>query len=249
MGCKDEHCNQSWLPYAEAQPDTGQFWMHVKQYERGQKPHVKVSYIPTPCQRCENAPCMAAAEDEAMYLREDGMPIIDPARARGQKAIADACPYGVVFWNEELEIPQKCTGCAHLIDGQDEFINVPRCFDNCPTGAIEYGEESELDLEGAELLNPEFGTQPHLWYKALPKRFVAGIVYDPVEKEIVEGASCTLVGTSGTFTATTDDMGDFWLRGLPRDDFTLTIEAGGKRKTLPVSTREKDIGLGDIALT
>jgi len=248
LGCKDEHCGNCWLPYAAEQPDTGQFWMNVKQYERGHRPHVKVTYIPTPCQRCEDAPCMKVAKDGAMYRRDDGMPIIDPVKSKGQRQIVDACPYGAIFWNEELEIPQKCTGCAHLLDGKDPLINVPRCFDNCPTGAIQYGEESELDLEGAELLHPEYGTKSHVWYKGLPKKFVAGIVYDPIEKEIVEGAKCTLVGPSGTFTATTDDMGDFWLRDLPEDDWTLTIEGLGRTKVIEVSTKTEDVGLGDIAL-
>ena len=128
------------------------------------------------------------------------------------------------------------------------MINVPRCFDNCPTGAIQYGEESELDLEGAELLHPEYGTKSHVWYKGLPKKFVAGIVYDPIEKEIVEGAKCTLVGPSGSFTAMTDDMGDVWLRNLPEDDWTLTIEGLGRTKVIEVSTKTEDVGLGDIAL-
>ena len=47
IGCKDEHCDQSWMPYAEAQPEVGQFWMNVKQYERGAVPHVRVTYLPT----------------------------------------------------------------------------------------------------------------------------------------------------------------------------------------------------------
>ena len=191
---------------------------------------------------------MKVAKDGAMYRRDDGMPIIDPEKSKGQKQIVDACPYGAIFWNEELEIPQKCTGCAHLLDGADPMISVPRCFDNCPTGAIQYGEEDELDLEGAELLHPEYGTKSHVWYKGLPKKFVAGIVYDPVEKEIVEGAKCTLVGPSGSFTAMTDDMGDFWLRDLPEDDWTLTIEGLGRTKVIEVSTKTKDVGLGDIAL-
>ena len=42
--------------------------------------------------------------------------------------------------------------------------------------------------------------------------------------------------------------GDFWLDGLPEADWTVTIEANGKKKELAVSTKEKDQGLPDIAL-
>lgn len=247
IGCKDEHCGQAWLPYAEAQPEVGQFWCKLNQYERGNRPHVRLTYLPVMCQHCDDCPPMKVAKDGAMYRRDDGLIIIDPVKSKGQRQIVDACPYHAIFWNEELEIPQKCTGCAHLLDG-DEPIHEPRCANNCHTGAILFGEESEFDLEGAERLHPEYGTSPRIWYKNLPKKFVAGTVYDPVEKEVVIGATVTLTGDEGTFTAETDLFGDFWLRGLPDADWTLAIEKDGKTKTMPVSTTKRDIGLGDIPL-
>jgi hypothetical protein len=77
---------------------------------------------------------------------------------------------------------------------------------------------------------------------------VAGTVYDPAVKEVVIGAAVTLAGDAGTFAATTDNYGDFWLDGLPNADFTLTIEGDGRSTSIPVSTKEKDIGLKDIPL-
>ncbi len=247
IGCKDEHCEQCWMPYAEAQPETGQFWMRVDEFERGKRPHVKVTYVPTPCQHCADAPCMKAATDGAVYRRDDGLVIIDPVKSKGQEQIVKACPYHAIFWNEELQIPQKCTGCAHLID-EGDTITVPRCYDNCVHGAIQWGEEDELDLEGAERLHPEYGTGPQLWYKGLPKKFIAGRLYDPVAKEVVEGATVTATGDAGTYTATSNWIGDFWLRDLPEADWTLTIEANGKKKELSVSTKTEDVGLGDLPL-
>ena len=55
IGCKDEHCGNCWMPYAEEQPEIGQFWMKVEQKERGHKPHVKVSYTPRLCNHCEGS--------------------------------------------------------------------------------------------------------------------------------------------------------------------------------------------------
>lgn len=248
IGCKDEHCGNSWMPYTLPQPEVGQFWCKVNQYERGSRPHVKVTYLPVMCQHCENAPCMKAAKDGAVYRRDDGLVLIDPVKAKGQKQIVDACPYHAVFWNEELQVPQKCTGCAHLLDG-DEPIKVPRCVDNCHVNVIMFGEEEDLDLEGTEFLHPEYGTKPRVFYRGLPKKFIAGTVYDPEAKDIIEGAVCTVTGEAGTFMAETDSWGDFWLRELPDADWTLTIEAGGKKKVMDVSTKEKDLGLGDIALS
>lgn len=247
IGCKDEHCGNCWMPYAAEQPESGQFWMKVNQKERGQCPQVKVSYIPTPCMHCENAPCIAAAKDGAVYRREDGLVIIDPEKARGQKQIVEACPYHKIFWNEKLELPQKCTGCAHLLDG-DEPIHTPRCVDNCPVHVIQFGEIEDLDLEGAEVLHPEYGTKPHVFYKGLPKKFIAGTVFTPEDEEVAIGAKVVATNGSEIFEETTDDWGDFWLDELPDDEWTVTISKDGREKVLTVSTVEEDKGLGDIAL-
>ena len=246
IGCKDEHCGNDWSPYAKPQPLVGQFWFKVEQFERGNRPHVKVTYQPTLCQHCDDAPCIKAAPD-AVYKRDDRIVIIDPEKAKGNERLVKSCPYGAIYWNQELQIPQKCTGCAHLLDGEHP-IAVPRCVDNCHLDVIQFGEESELDLTGTEVLHPEYGTKPRVYYRGLPKKFIAGTVYDPEKEEVYIGAEVTLTGDAGTFTATTDDWGDFWLRDLPDADFSLTIKAEGKTKTQNVSTKEKDLGLGDIAL-
>lgn len=247
VGCKDEHCDNEWPPYAKPQPLVGQFWMKVNQYERGRRPHVKVTYMPTMCQHCDDAPCIKAAPD-AVYKRDDGLVIIDPEKAKGNDKLAKSCPYKVIFWNQELSLPQKCTGCAHLLDGSHP-ITVPRCVDNCHVNVIQFGEEADFDLSDCEVLHPEYRTKPRVYYKGgLPKKFVAGTVYDPATKEVIIGAKATLTGDAGSFTAVTDDWGDFWLHDLPDADFALTIEAVGKTKTIALSTKEGDIGLGDIAL-
>ncbi len=246
IGCKDEHCGNDWSPYAKPQPETGHFWMKVNQTERGARPHVKVTYQPTMCNHCENAPCIGAAP-EAVYRREDGLIVIDPEKAKGNKKLVDSCPYGAIYWNAELEIPQKCTGCAHLLDGGHP-LSTPRCVDNCHVGAIEFGEMDDLDLEGTEVLHPEYGTRPHVFYRNLPKKFIAGTVYDPEAEEIIEGATVTAEGEEGSFAATTDSWGDFWLRGLPDGDWKVTIAKDGKQKVLEASTRKEDVGLGDVAL-
>ena len=247
IGCKDEHCGNCWAPYADEQPEIGQFWMKVDQRERGHKPHVKVSYTPRLCNHCGNAPCIKAAKGDAVYRREDGLVIIDPVKSKGQRQIVEACPYHVIYWNEEKQIPQKCTGCAHLLDG-GHTIDVPRCVDNCHLDVIKFGDAEDFDLEGMEVLHPEYGTDPHVYYTKLPKKFIAGTVYDPETEEIVEGAKVTATSSEGTVTAETNNWGDFWLNDLPDAEWEVEIEKGGKRATREVSTVAEDQGLGDIAL-
>jgi Fe-S-cluster-containing dehydrogenase component len=247
IGCKDEHCGNDWMPYAKSQPDVGQFWMHLNEQERGARPHVKVTYTPILCQHCEDAPCMSSCSNEAFYRRADGLIILDPESCTGCGDCIGACPYHAIFMNTELNIAQKCTGCAHLLDGGHP-ISVPRCADNCPTDVIQFGDVSDLDLEGAEILHPEYGTRPRVYYRNLPKRFVAGTLYDPDKLEVIENASVELRNGDSVFSTATDNYGDFWLKNLPEADFTLTISFGAKTKILDISTKEKDIGLGDLPL-
>jgi hypothetical protein len=121
----------------------------------------------------------------------------------------------------------------------------------CGTGAIKFGEESELShlLDKAEKLHPEYGLSPRVYYLNLPKKFIAGTVYTPSDEEVAIGAACTLTGEGETFTQLTNDWGDFWFDGLKTGMYSLTIETVDKTRTISDISTEKDVGLGDIALT
>ena len=235
------------MPYAADQPMTGHFWCKVEEKVRGSVPVVRVSYTPLVCGHCDDAPCAAAAKDGAVYRHDDGLVVIDPAKAKGQKQIVDACPYHAIYWNDELQIPQKCTGCAHLLDG-DEPISIP-VASTTATSMLSLSAMKPISTSREpKCCTPNGRRKPRVFYRGLPKKFVAGTVYDPVAKDVVIGAKVKAEGESGSFEAETDDWGDFWLRDLPDGDWTIAIEADGKKKVLETSTREKDVGLGDIAL-
>jgi Fe-S-cluster-containing dehydrogenase component len=250
LSCKDEHCENDWRPYSAPQPAAGQFWCHVTDHPRGTMPKVKIHYIPTLCNHCDHAPCLQASKDGAVYRREDGIIVIDPEKAKGQTGLVDACPYGAIFWNEELQLPQKCTGCAHLLDHGSK---VPRCVEACPTDALQFGEESELAglLKDAVVLHPEYGTSPRVYYRNIPGCFLGGLVYDPAEEEVIIGATVTLTLADGTTkTTVTDAFGDFWFKELPETTATVTIEAEGFQSRTFEGLETKDCpNLGDIPLT
>lgn len=248
FACKDEHCGNEWMPIAKMQPMTGQFWLKMEEHICGSQPKIKMHYIPLMCGHCENPACMAAAKDGAVYKREDGLVIIDPVKSTGQKQIVDACPYGSIYWNEELQIPQKCTGCAHLL----EEGKLPRCVDVCHTGALKFGEEVEFlnFIQTATVRNPESGCGPKVYYKNIPGQFIAGTVYDPVEEVVIRNAICTLSCKGRSFSVKSDTFGDFWFKDLAKDTFCLTIEAEGFKKLTfeGLSTEEKCINLGDLPM-
>jgi Fe-S-cluster-containing dehydrogenase component len=251
VACKDEHFENDWSPYAKPQPLTGHFWIRVKDMERGTIPKVKVSYIPVLCMHCENPPCVSACQVKAINKRNDGIVLICPEACDGCKLCISACPYEAIFFNEEFNIAQKCTLCAHLLDrGWD----MPRCVEQCPHEAIKFGEQEDLkmQIENAEVLKPEYGTKPRVYYLNMPKPFIAGSVYDPLANECVEGTSilATDSETGKTYSTKTDEFGDFWLNNLEwNHTYSIIIKKEGyfPRKIEDIKT-DKDINLGDITL-
>jgi Fe-S-cluster-containing dehydrogenase component len=246
----DEYVGNDWPGYAAAMPKHGHRWIDILRRERGQSPMVDVAFVPTMCQHCDDSPCMKAAKDGAVTKRPDGIIVIDPVKSKGQRAIADACPYGAVWWNEEKQIPQAWTFDAHLID---QGWKEPRAAQACPTGAIK-----ALKLEDGEMqrvirdehlseLKPEANTKPRVWYKNLYRythAFVGGTVAKEVDgiTDCVSGATVTLLkGGQSVGTTVTDGFGDFKIDGVPMNSGAYTIEVhapNGKRKTVEVTVTE-----------
>jgi Fe-S-cluster-containing dehydrogenase component len=233
--------------------------MNIMRRERGQYPLIDVAYLPTPCMQCEDPDCMKEANDEAIYKRDDGIIIIDPEKAKGQKAIVDSCPYGVIYWNDVLDVPQKCNFCAHLLDnGWKE----PRCVQACPTGALKYLQiedaemEQIIDSEKLEVLHPEYRLQPRVYYKNLYRYmrcFVGGSIATEVDgvSECVEEAIVALFRGSTKINETISDaFGDFKLDDLERNSGSYKLEftyPGKKIKTLEI-TLKNSLTIGTIWL-
>ncbi len=245
LACKDEYCENDWMPYAKPQPITGQFWCKVTEHVQGSIPKVKIHYVAKMCAHCADAPCMSTCPESAISKREDGLILIDPARCSGCKACMSACPYDVIYFNDKLSIAQKCTGCAHLLDNG---FKQPRCTEACPTDAMVYGDAEELkeQLFGAKPL-AEGGM---IYYKNIPGEFIGGTVYDPVEKEVIIGAECVLEGEGRCIVEHTDSYGDFWFRNLPKGGkYELSITAKGfKTRVFKDISTDKSVNLDDIAL-
>jgi Fe-S-cluster-containing dehydrogenase component len=259
LACRDEFCGNDYQPYSLSQPMRGHFWMRIIEKERGKFPHVKVAYTPLLCMQCEDAPCIEASLNGAVYRRADGIVIIDPERAKGQKQIVDACPYRVIYWNEEKNIPQKCAFCAHLLD---EGWKEPRCVEACPTKALVFGDVNDPNSEISnivaaakgklEVLHPEYGLIPNVKYIGIPKRFVAGeVVFWDKKDECAVGVKVTLSTRGDADKVTkTDNYGDFEFEGLDADrDYTVSVEHSGYRaKKVKVKTNI-DTYLGEILLS
>ncbi len=255
LACRDEYCGNDYPGYSAAKPMQEQFWMQIEEVERGEYPKPKVDYIPRPCQHCEEAPCITAALDGAVYRRDDGIVIIDPVKAKGQKEIVNSCPYRVIFWNAALELPQKCTLCAHRLD---EGSSLPRCVESCPTGALVFGDlddpGSEIARLSAELaveeFHPEFATAPLVRYFGIPRRFVAGeVVLANQTGECATGIEVRLSGNGDERTAETNLFGDFEFEGLAKNSrYQITVQTEGYQEVTREFVTQKDLNLGEIVL-
>jgi Fe-S-cluster-containing dehydrogenase component len=238
------------MPYAKPQPDAGQFWVKMRETTRGSVPKVRVSYFPQMCMHCEDAACMKVCEPQAITRREDGMVLINPDKCTGCKLCPDSCPHEAIYFNEDMNLAQKCTGCAHLLD---DGWDMPRCVDSCASGALKFGEEEDLKdlIAKAKPEDQPHGCKGRVVYLNAPKTFVAGTLYDPVEKEVIIGATCTLTDKERqkTYNVETDGFGDFWFEGLPDGGtYALRLEKDGKSKVIEAIDATKDVNLGDIPM-
>ncbi len=232
LACKDEFVENDYLPYSAAQPRHGQRWMNIMRKERGQYPKVDVAYLPIPCMHCDDAPCIKAAKDGAVYKMGNGIVIIDPEKAKGQRSIVDACPYGAIWWNDEKAVPQKCTFCIHLLE---EGWKEPRCVQACPTGALSviHAEDREMakviKSDELEVYQPKYKTKVHVYYKNLyryTKCFIAGAVALQDTDECAEGAQVTLSkGRKKVIDrVATNNYGDFKIDNLKEKSGRYSLE-------------------------
>ena len=233
LAVKDEHTGNDFPGYAAEQPAQGHNWLDIERHERGRHPIVDAHFMPVMCNHCDDAPCMKAAKNDAIKKRDDGIVIIDPVKAKGQKEIVDACPYGAVSWNEEKEIPQIWIFDAHLLDEGWDKTRAEQC---CPTDVFRSlkVEDEEMQRiaaeEGLEVLQPELGTKPRVYYKnkyLFDSCFVGGTIVVDVEgvEECAADAQVVLRhGGDEVGRASTDMFGEFKIDRLAPNSGKYELE-------------------------
>jgi Fe-S-cluster-containing dehydrogenase component len=261
LATMDEYVGNDWPGYSKPMPKHGHKWINILQKERGQvtgqSPMIDIAYVPTMCNQCDDAPCVAKGRG-AVKKRVDGIIIIDPELAKGRKDLVDACPYGHIWWNDEHDVPQAWNFDAHLID---QGWQQTRGHQSCPTGAMRavYAEDEEMARkvreEGLEVMRPELGTKPRIYYRNLwrySKCFIGGTVSIEADGVVdcVEGATVRLLKNGLLVEETkSDNYGDFKFDKLGENSgaYVVEIEAGGKRKSVEARLGAS-INLGEIRL-
>jgi Fe-S-cluster-containing dehydrogenase component len=246
LAAMDEYVGNDWPGYAAPMPKHGHKWINI-------------AYVPTMCNHCDDAPCMKADKVGAIKKRNDGIVIIDPVKAKGQKHLVEACPYGHIWWNEELQLPQIWPFDAHLLD---QGWQQTRGQQSCPTGAMRAIKLDDRDMarmardEGLEVIKPELGTRPRVYYRNLwrySKCFIGGTLAAEANGVIdcVEGASIRLDKGGYTIAETTsDNYGDFKFDKLDEGSGTYVVDISAKgrsRKTVEARLGAS-VNLGEIRL-
>ena len=259
LACKDEYTGNDYPPYSVAQQNDGRPFMKMTEKEMGKCPQVKVDYIAQPCLQCRNATCVKMATDGEVYRRPDGIVIIDPTRAKGQKQLVDACPYGHIWWNGELDLPQAWPFDAHLID---QGWQQTRGQQSCPTGAMRAVKVEDAEMERLareqelEVMGSAQSAKPRVYYKNLwryTRCFIGGTISAAQDGivDCVEGAAVRLLKNNIQVAETTsDNYGDFKFDRLEEGSGHYRVEvmfSGRAKKAIDV-----DLGvsanLGEIRL-
>jgi Fe-S-cluster-containing dehydrogenase component len=258
LAAKDEHVGNDFPGYAAPQPARGHDWIRITRKVRGSAPMVDAAYLPAMCNHCDDAPCVKAGKG-AVRKRDDGIVIIDAEKSRGRRDLVDACPYGAIVWNEELELPQAWIFDAHLLDaGWKE----PRCAQACPTSALRAVKQDDAAMqaqaraESLEVLRPGLGTKPRVYYRNLhrfDKCFIGGSVVaeiDGVTECVAHAAVVVRKDGAEVARATTDVFGDFKCDGFEPNSGAHTVEIVHPRlgSAFATCTLDESVYLGTLRL-
>jgi dimethyl sulfoxide reductase iron-sulfur subunit len=143
-------------------------WMQV--YE-ADLPGGGTQFIPTPCQQCQNAPCVNMCPVGATFATPEGVVLIDQQRCIGCRICLEGCMYDRRFfnWGQPQQPPEamfmeydpehqtpaikgtvmKCDFCPDMARAG----RLPYCAQGCPNKAIYYGDlEEDVATNGREVI-------------------------------------------------------------------------------------------------
>ena len=250
MACKDEHCGNDWRPIrrrAARRPASS--GARSTEKTRGKVPEVKVHvHARCMCGHCEDAACLNAAKDGAVYRREDGLHHHRPGEVQGPAARSSTrarrgrvLERGARRSRRSARAARTCSTTAG---------RCPRCVDVCANEALTYVDEEDVP-EGATPMPVAEGAHPHVCYINIPKRWVYGVLVDRTINEVIIGAEVKLHSADGEVVATlsTDEFGEFRFKDVKPASYVVKFEQDGYLAgETAADANEVDVNVGSIAL-
>ncbi len=130
VACKQEHD----LP-------VGPRWIKVSADDpREIDGRLQLRYTVAHCLHCTSPGCLSVCPVDAITKRADGIVLVDATLCNGCLSCIDGCPIGVMQFDEDKRLAEKCDLC---LARHDQGLN-PACVNACPTGCIYYGYTSEI---------------------------------------------------------------------------------------------------------
>lgn len=115
-------------------------WRKINTYNEQKVPLLGYVHLSLACNHCADAPCMKACPSLAYSFHPTtGAVIHNPEVCLGCRYCTWACPFDAPQYSKEEGVIKKCHFCYHRLErGQ-----IPACANNCPIGALSYGEIEE----------------------------------------------------------------------------------------------------------
>lgn len=101
---------------------------------------LRMDFVPFVCFHCDEPGCSGACPVQAITKTEDGLVTVDDERCTGCRTCVDACPYGVMVFDEESNRPVNCDLCTDRL----EHGEAPACVKHCIGGAFEIAGPDRL---------------------------------------------------------------------------------------------------------
>jgi anaerobic selenocysteine-containing dehydrogenase/Fe-S-cluster-containing dehydrogenase component len=141
----------------------------VQTYSSGTWPEIKKTFLPRLCNHCDNAPCIEACEENALFKNQDGIVLLNSENCTGCGMCHDKCPYDAIEINHITGEAEKCDFCSTRVQNGES----PVCVQSCMGKALLFGDindlKSKISVELKEnqlkVLNPELATNPSIFYK------------------------------------------------------------------------------------
>jgi len=137
----------------------------------GKFPDLKMYFLQTMCQQCEDPVCVKVCPTGALYKsREAGVIRLDSRKCIGCKSCNKACPYHANTFSPMRQRMDKCTICSEARENGEQ----PACIRNCTGRALHFGDINDPESEVSKLIaeaGPEhvftlrdFGNKPSTRY-------------------------------------------------------------------------------------